>query len=39
MGLEARRIGMGVVAVHRQHRHALTGGKKILVVGGEAEPA
>ena len=31
--------GVGVVAVHCQHRHSLTRGEKILVVGGEAEPA
>ena len=37
IGLEARRIGMGVGAVHSQHRHSFTGGKKIPVVGGEAE--
>ena len=39
MGLEARCIGMGVGAVHRQHRHAFSGGEKIPVVGGEAELA
>ena len=35
--MKTRRVGMGVVAVHRQHRHSLTGGQKIPVVGGEAE--
>ena len=39
MGLKARRIGVGVGAVHGQHRHSFGGGEKILVVGGEAEPA
>ena len=37
IGLEARRIGMGVGAVQSQHRHSFRGGKKIPVVGGEAE--
>jgi hypothetical protein len=39
IGAEACRIGMGVGAVQSQQRHSFSGGKKIPVVGCEAEAA